>query len=250
MKIPGVESVYRRTGRAEVTEDPMPHTISDVLVVLEARADPRSQKEVAELAEEMPFPVEMTTPMQMRIAEGIGGTPADIQVKLFHPDLAALQAGYPRSRKRSRRCRAWPPIAPEAPGALPRWTVVPDEEALRRLDVPRRLVAKTLRAALQGIGTRPASTAPSASSASCAFRTTGGSAPRPSSACPWSLEDGRVVELGQVARFEETTTPSLLRRESGQRRLALNVRTTGDLGGTANRVEKALEARNCRRGRS
>ena len=32
--IPEVEDVVRRSGRAERTEDPMPHTISDVLVVL------------------------------------------------------------------------------------------------------------------------------------------------------------------------------------------------------------------------
>src|SRR5262249_27453454 len=33
-KFPEVEDVVRRTGRAEHTEDPMPHTVSDVLVVL------------------------------------------------------------------------------------------------------------------------------------------------------------------------------------------------------------------------
>lgn len=34
-QVPEVEDVVRRTGRAERTEDPMPHTVSDVLVVLE-----------------------------------------------------------------------------------------------------------------------------------------------------------------------------------------------------------------------
>ena len=33
-EFPEVEDVVRRTGRAEHTEDPMPHTVSDVLVVL------------------------------------------------------------------------------------------------------------------------------------------------------------------------------------------------------------------------
>ena len=35
-EVAGVASVYRRTGRGEVTEDPMPHSLSDVLIVLEA----------------------------------------------------------------------------------------------------------------------------------------------------------------------------------------------------------------------
>ena len=34
---------------------------------------------------------------------------------------------------------------------MPRWRAVLDEEALRRLGVPRPLVAKTLQAALQGL---------------------------------------------------------------------------------------------------
>lgn len=34
--VPEVEDVVRRTGRAERTEDPMPHTVSDVLVVLKS----------------------------------------------------------------------------------------------------------------------------------------------------------------------------------------------------------------------
>ena len=42
-------------------------------------------------------------------------------------------------------------------------------------------------------------------------------------------------------RFQEASTPTLVRRESGQRRIGLDVRTTGDLGGTAQRIEKALE---------
>lgn len=35
-QVPEVEDVVRRTGRAERTEDPMPHTVSDVLVVLKS----------------------------------------------------------------------------------------------------------------------------------------------------------------------------------------------------------------------
>ena len=45
-KFPEVEDVVRRTGRAERTEDPMPHTLSDVLVVL--RPDRRRSREELE----------------------------------------------------------------------------------------------------------------------------------------------------------------------------------------------------------
>ena len=242
VKLPGVAAVYRRTGRSELTEDPMPHTISDVLVVLDGtRRTPEVQKEVAALAEDLPYPVELTTPMQMRIAEGIGGTPADIQVKLFHPDLGALQTRLPAIQEALAKVPGVASVTPEGAGALPKWTVVPDEDALRRLDVPRPLIVKTLRAALQGLDTAPRFEGPQRIERIVRFPDDGRTSPETLKRLPLVLEDGRVVELGQVARFVEASTPSLIRREAAQRRLALNVRTSGDLGGTAGRVEQALK---------
>jgi len=242
VKLPGISSVYRRTGRSELTEDPMPHTISDVLVVLDGtRRTPEIQKEVAEMAEEMPYPVELTTPMQMRIAEGIGGTPADIQIKFFHQDLAALQAQLPNIQEVLSKVPGVASVTPEGAGSLPKWTVVPDEDALRRLDVPRTLLVKTLKTALQGYDTAPRFDGPQRIERVVRFPDDGRTSPENLKRLPLVLDDGRVVELGQVSRFEETSTPSLIRREAAQRRLALNVRTTGDLGGTADRLDKALK---------
>jgi len=242
VKLPGVSSVYRRTGRSELTEDPMPHTISDVLVVLDGtKRTPEVQKEVAEISEELPYPVELTTPMQMRIAEGIGGTPADIQVKLFHPDLGALQGQLSAIQEALAKVRGVASVTPEGAGSLPKWTVVPDEDALRRLDVPRPLIVKTLKTALQGLDTTPRFDGPQRIERIVRFPDDGRTSPETLKRLPMVLDDGRVVELGQVARFEEASTPSLIRREAAQRRLALNIRTTGDLGGTADRLEKALK---------
>lgn len=241
VKLPGVSSVYRRTGRSELTEDPMPHTISDVLVVLDgSRRTPEVQREVGEMAEELPFPVELTTPMQMRIAEGIGGTPADIQVKFFHPDLESLQKRLPAIQEALAKVPGVAAINPDAAGALPKWTVLPDEDALRRLDVPRPLLVRTLRAALQGLETSPRFDGPQRIERVVRFPEDGRTSPETLKRLPLVLDDGRVVELGQVARFEETATPSLIRREAAQRRVALNVRTAGDLGGTADRLDLAL----------
>jgi cobalt-zinc-cadmium resistance protein CzcA len=57
---------------------------------------------------------------------------------------------------------------------------------------------------------------------------------------PLVVEEGVVIELGQVASIEEQPTPAMIRRKNGQRRLGFNLRTEGDLGGTASRVERTL----------
>ena len=90
----------RRTGRAERTEDPMPHVVSDVLVVLKpgrsalaSRSWRRTMRE--RLAKVPGVAVLFTTPLGMRIDEGLGGTPADLQVRIYGPDLDRLWPGWP-----------------------------------------------------------------------------------------------------------------------------------------------------------
>ncbi len=240
--ISGVHAVYRRSGRAEVTEDPCPITDSEIMVILAPGADEHAVAgALLDAAEEMPFPVEVNTPMQERIAEGIGGTPADIQVKLFNRDLAALQKALPAIQARLGQVPGVRSVAPDTPAPMPRWRVIPDEEALRRLDVPRNLVSRTVRAALQGLPAESRFEGPQQIERVVHFPNDGRVSPLTLKTTPMILEDGRLITLGQVARFEEAQTPTLIRREGGQRRIGLNLRTDGDLSGTARRVEQALD---------
>lgn len=240
-ELPGVAASYRRTGRGEVTEDPMPHYLSDVLIVLAPGMDAHAVgHELEEIAERLPFAMEITTPMGMRIAEGIGGTPADIQVELFHPDLAALGVREAELRERLEAVQGVVSVVADTGAPLPRWRVVPDDEALRRLDVPRPLLSETVEAALQGVALAPRFEGPQRIERIVRFPSDGRVTAESLKRLPLVVEEGRVVDLGQVAHFEESPTPSMIRRKNGQRRLGLNVRTEGDLGGTAARIEAAL----------
>jgi cobalt-zinc-cadmium resistance protein CzcA len=239
--MPGVKASYRRTGRGEITEDPMPHYLSDVLVVLEP-GTPASAVEHAleEAIEELPYGAELTTPMGMRIAEGIGGTPADVQVELFHPDLALLASREAAIRERLESVRGVAAVSVDTGAPLPRWRVVPDDDALRRLDVPRELLFDTVQAALHGIDLEPRYLGPQRIERIVRFPSDGRLTAEGLTRLPLVVEEGRVVELGQVARVEEGPTPSMIRRKNGQRRLGFNLRVDEDLGGTAARVERAL----------
>lgn len=239
--IPGVAAHYRRTGRGELTEDPMPHYISDVLVILDAgvRAEEIAD-EVAEVAERMPFGVEITTPMDMRISEGIGGTPADVLVELYNPSLDELSERQSGIEALLAAVPGVVSVNADAGRPLPSWQVIPDDDALRRLDVPRPLLAETVRAALQGLALAPRFEGPQRIERAVRFPQDGRLTPETLKRLPLVVEEGKVVELGQVARVEESVTPAMIRRRDGQRRLGFQVRTTGDLEGTAGRIEEAL----------
>ena len=212
------------------------------MVILNPDADERAVgREVLEAAEVMPFPVEVNTPMQERIAEGIGGTPADIQVKLFNRNLEAVRGVLPELREHLSKLEGVRSVTSDTPDPMPRWRAVLDEEALRRLGVPRTLVAKTLQSALQGLESEIRFDGPQRIERIVRFPNDGRVSPATLKDTPLILEDGRALSLGQVVQFEETSTPTLVRRESAQRRIGLNIRTMGDLGGTAKRIERALE---------
>jgi cobalt-zinc-cadmium resistance protein CzcA len=239
----GVQASYRRTGRGEVTEDPMPHYVSDVLIVLAPGYQGADLEDrLAEELEELPFAAELTTPMGMRIAEGIGGTPADVQVELFHPDLTGLAAHEAEVRAAIEGVPGVASVIADSGAPVPRWRVVPDDEALRRLDVPRQLLFDTLEAALHGIALAPRYDGPQKIERVVRFPSDGRLTAESLTRLPLVVEEGKVVELGQVARVVEDPTPSLIRRKNGQRRLGFNVRVEEDLGGTATRIEDAVRA--------
>jgi len=239
--LPGVASVYRRTGRGEVTEDPMPTFLSDVLVVLERGADPVAlEREIEQIAERAPFAVEITTPMNMRISEGIGGTPADLQVELFAVELDELTRRQSEIQARLAAVEGVASVTVDTGAPLPSWRIVPDEAALRRLDVPRRALVETAAAALQGLPLEPTFDGAQRVERVVRFPADGRLTAESLKRLPIVVEEGRIVELGQVAALVEAPTPSMIKRKNGQRRLGFNVHTEGDLGGTARRVEAAL----------
>lgn len=239
--IEGVKSSYRRTGRAELTEDPMPHYLSDVLVVLDDGVPAaRVEDAVGEIGERLPFGVEITTPMGMRIAEGIGGTPADIQVEIFGGDLAVVAARAPELRALLEQVPGVESVSIDTGAPLPRWRVVPDDAALRRLDVPRAAVHEAIVAALQGLTLPPRFDGLQRIERVVRFPSDGRLTATSLARLPLVVEEGRVIELGQVASVEESSTPSMIRRRNGQRRVGLNVRVAQDLGGTSKRITAAL----------
>jgi cobalt-zinc-cadmium resistance protein CzcA len=99
-----------------------------------------------------------------------------------------------------------------------------------------------LKAALQGLAVGRRFDGPQRVDRIVRYPNDGRVSPESLKRLPIVRADGAVIELGQLVRFEEGATPSMIRRETGQRRVALNIRTEGDLGGTARRVEDAAAA--------
>jgi heavy metal efflux system protein len=242
-----VEDVVRRTGRAERTEDPMPHVVSDVLVVLK----PERNQELASLESEMREALEgvpgvsvlFTTPLGMRIDEGLGGTPADLSVRVFGPDLDVLARLSTEVQSYMGDIEGVEDLRVEALTGLPQLRVAIDRQAVARTGLTPGDVVRALRVGLVGdeasevwVGQRRyglvVRLADSARNSVAAIRN-----------LRLESHDGTRIPIDQVARIEEVLAPGTIRREGGSRRVAVEASVAGrDLGSVAADVRERLAA--------
>jgi cobalt-zinc-cadmium resistance protein CzcA len=244
-RFPEVKEVVRRTGRAERTEDPMPHTLSDVLVILKPdRSGSLEELEdrMRERLEKVPgVAVLFTTPLGMRIDEGLGGTPADLQVRIYGPDLERLSQLAAKARELMQPIPGIADLRAETLTGLPQVRITVDREAVARVGLTPGAVIDALRVGLAGeevsqvwVGQRRFDLVVRlddrrrADLASLSSLLIDG-------------RDGTRVPLGQLTRIEQSFGPAAIQREAGSRRVAVEASVAGrDLGGAAAEVRGRL----------
>ena len=99
LAFPEVATVVSKTGRAEISEDPMGPEQTDVFVMLRPRAAWDTGRDKAALVEairqdltEVPgLRYSFSQPIELRVNELISGVKSDVAVKVFGPDMAVLR---------------------------------------------------------------------------------------------------------------------------------------------------------------
>ena len=243
---PDVEDVVRRTGRAERTEDPMPRTISDVLVVLR----PDRQRSPEQLEDEMRAAVAnvpgvavlFTTPLGMRIDEGLGGTPADIAVRIFGSDLKRLSRLGERAAAIARRVPGLEDVRTEQIEGLPQLRVTVDRAAVARVGLTPGDVIRAARIGL--VGETVSEVWVEQRRFDLVVRLQDDRRKDVNAIRNLLVDghDGTRIPLGQLATIEETFGAGSIRREAGSRRIAVEASVNGrDLSGAADELSQALD---------
>src|SRR5205809_4223169 len=131
-----------------------PIHLSDVLVVLKPQRD-RSLEDLeaamrSQVSRVPGVTTLFTTPLGMRIDEGLGGTPADISVRMFGPDLDELARLAGRAQQLMSGIRGVSDLRAEQLTGLPQLRIAVDRAATARVGLSPGDVIRAVRIALVG----------------------------------------------------------------------------------------------------
>jgi cobalt-zinc-cadmium resistance protein CzcA len=155
---PEVEAVVSKTGRAEISEDPMGPEQTDVFVMLKGREAFDGARSRAELAVAMQRDLSQipglrfsfSQPIALRVNELISGVKSDLAVKVFGSDLALLKGFADRMAVAVSGVAGATDVKVEQVSGLAQYDVVVDREAAARHGIAVGDVNDTIESAIAG----------------------------------------------------------------------------------------------------
>jgi cobalt-zinc-cadmium resistance protein CzcA len=243
--LPEVETVFTRTGTAEIASDPMPPSASDTFVMLKPRKawpDPRLPK--AQLVERMEQSVskllgnnyEFTQPIQMRFNELIAGVRSDVAVKIYGDDFDAMRASAESVASVLRRVPGTADVRVEQVSGQPTITASVDRTSAAAQGVHASDAADALAIALGGREAGLVFEGDRRFDVVVRLADEFRNDPTVMQFLPVAREEeeagGATIPLSSVARFDTIDGPNQISRENGKRRVVVQANVRGrDLGG-------------------
>ncbi len=246
---PEVEAVVSKTGRAEISEDPMGPEQTDVFVMLKPRKAFSGGRSRAELAVAMQHDVaqipglrfSFSQPIALRVNELISGVKSDLAVKVFGTDLALLKGFADRIAVAVAGVHGATDVKVEQVSGLTQYDVVIDREAAARHGIAVGDINDTIESAIAGKKATTLIEDQRRFAVVVRFppesRGDVGQVGRLLVAAP----GGERVPLTQLARIEQVEAPAQVSRENGIRRVVVEANIRGrDLGGFVAEVQGKL----------
>jgi cobalt-zinc-cadmium resistance protein CzcA len=249
LRFPEVQTVVSKTGRAEISEDPMGPEQTDVFIMLKPRGKWGGGRGKAELVEaiqkdlgEIPgLRFSFSQPIALRVNELISGVKSDLAVKVFGPDLELLKRFADRAAAEMQGVRGARDVKVEQVSGMSQVDVEIDREAAARHGISIGTVNEVIETAVAG---RRATTLIEEQRRFAVVVRFPEGARRDIPAIERLLvpaPGGARVPLAQIARFRLVEAPAQVSRENGMRRVVVEANVRGrDLGSFARDVQARI----------
>jgi cobalt-zinc-cadmium resistance protein CzcA len=249
MRFPEVETVVSKTGRAEISEDPMGPEQTDVFIMLRPREKWGTGRNRAQLVEalqkdlgEIPgLRYSFSQPIALRVNELISGVKSDLAVKIFGPDLSVLKTFADRAAGALVAVPGARDVKVEQVSGMTQLDVVIDREAVARHGIDIADVNEAIETAFAG---RKATTLIEDQRRFAVVVRFPEAARADIPAVERLLipaPGGERVQLAQLAKIELVEAPAQISRENGMRRVVVEANVRGrDLGSFVKDVQARI----------
>jgi cobalt-zinc-cadmium resistance protein CzcA len=247
LRFPEVDTVVSKTGRAEISEDPMGPEQTDVFVMLKPRRTWTSGRTKAELAEAMQRELtqlpglrySFSQPIALRVNELISGVKSDLAVKVFGPDLPTLKGFADRIGAALMGVRGAADVKVEQVSGMSQYDLVIDREAAARHGIGVRDINETIETAIAGRVATTLIEGQRRFAVAVRFPEENRRDIQDIERLLVRAPGGERVPLGELAQVKLVEAPAQVSRENGIRRVVVEANVRGrDLGGF---VEDARE---------
>ncbi|MCC6404204.1 MAG: efflux RND transporter permease subunit [Fimbriimonadaceae bacterium] len=249
LEVPEVSTVFSRSGTPEVATDPMPLSLTDSFIMLKPRSEWRRGMTKERIVEDLEAKVakvpgqgyNFSQPIQMRFAELVSGVKADVGIKVFGENMKELKSKAEEIASVVRNIPGAQDVEVEQVDDVPVLQIEIDRDTISRLGISVDDIQELVATALGGepVGQiiegdrRFALTVKMPDDLRNDIEQIKG--------ILVETPDGAGVPLDSVARIENAPAPAQISRESGKRRVVvqLNVRGT-DLGSFVATAQRAI----------
>ncbi len=255
--LPEVQTMFSKTGTAEVATDPMPPNISDGFVILKPQKEwPKDVKTKADVLKRVEATAnaqigqayELSQPIQLRFNELIAGVRGDVAIKLYGDDLDEMSAAAAKIVAALQSIPGAADVKAEQTSGSPTLDVSFDRAAIARFGLTVEDVADTVSAAMGGReaglvfeGDRRFSVVVRLAQASRSNLDA-------LAALPVMLPEEaghprRSIPLSEAAQFRFTEGLNQISRENGKRRVVIQANVRGrDVGSFVREAQLKVEA--------
>jgi cobalt-zinc-cadmium resistance protein CzcA len=246
---PEVETVVSKTGRAEISEDPMGPEQTDVFVMLRPRRAFDGSRSRAELAVAMQQDLSQlpglrfsfSQPIALRVNELISGVKSDLAVKVFGTDLAVLKTLADRDAVVVGGVAGATDVKVEQVSGLAQYDVVIDREEAARHGITVGEINDTIESAIAGKAATMLIEEQRRFAVVVRFPPENRGDIERIGRLLVAAPGGERVPLAQLASIRLVEAPAQVSRENGSRRVVVEANLRGrDLGRFVAEVQERL----------
>jgi len=249
LKFPEVDTVVSKTGRAEISEDPMGPEQTDVFIMLKPRSQWTTGRDKTELVEAIQrdlsgIPVlrySFSQPIALRVNELISGVKSDLAVKIFGPDLELLKGFADKAATAMQGVDGARDVNVEQVSGMNQLDVVIDRQAAARYGINVGLINNLIETAIAGKQATTLIEEQRRFAVVIRFPEEARQDVPELQRLLVPAPGGERVPLAQIARFQMLEAPAQISRENGMRRVVVEANVRGrDLGGFVEDVQARI----------